>query len=462
MFALLSLLSIAWASSPVDALDAVDWNAAGEEAAQVLSEYLRIDTTNPPGREEAAVEFLGEFLRREGIAVARYPFASGRASLVARIEGRTDAPALCLLSHTDVASAEPLGWNQGHAPFSGDIADGAVWGRGALDMKGFGAVQLLTLAWVRRLNIPLERDLVLVAVGDEEVDNTGIRQLADRWDEIGCDRVLNEGGIGVKDLFFPGQTVYGVSVAEKGVLWLKMIARGEPGHGSTPRSGTAPQRLHDAVTSFRKFRTRPRLHPALDVLFQRVGRERGGFSGWVLRHRWGVALFVRPRLLADPSTRAAISDTCNLTGWGGAAQPNVVLSEAWASLDCRVLPGTSTSDLLGQLRRAVPDPHVDFEVIHRFEANESSWEDPLFQVLERHLVAGRPGVVVGPIVSVGSTDSTYLRPLGVRAYGIEPFEVNLDELTTMHGNNERITVTNLRDGLQRLLAITVDFTTAPP
>ena len=212
-------------------LAAVDWSAAGKEAVSWLSAYLQVDTTNPPGNETRGAEFLKAILDKEGIASEIIEFAPGRGSLVAHLPGAGPEKPLCLMSHIDVVTAEVARWTPGRGPLSGVIADGFVWGRGALDMKGQGILELAAMVQLKRQKIALKREIVLLAVADEEVDNSGTRFLIEKhWDRIGCSHLLNEGGIGIRDVVYPGQTVFGVSVAEKGLLWLKMTARGKAGH----------------------------------------------------------------------------------------------------------------------------------------------------------------------------------------------------------------------------------------
>lgn len=442
---------------------AIDWDSAGEEAASVLSAYLRVDTRNPPGNEDEGARFLLEILRQEGLDGEIWELTPGRGSLVARLRGQGTQPPLCLLSHIDVATWDEAGWPEGRGPLSGAVdEEGLLWGRGALDMKGMGSIELLTMVWLHRLGVPLERDVVLLAVADEEVDNGGAIQLAARWDEIGCSHVVNEGGLGVPDVFFPGQTVWAISVAEKGYLWLKMIAAGEPGHGSTPTPGRAPELLLQAIDRIQARKPQVRFDPSIDELFYEVGRGQGGLAKVVLTHPQAVHRLLRKRLLAQPATRAMLTDTVNLTGFSGARQPNVVPSEVAATLDCRLLPGASPEALLAELRGLVADlPGVRFEVIGMTEANGSPWDDPFFAALAHHLVAGRSDAVAGPFVSVGFTDSIHLRPLGVRAYGIVPFEVRPEEVQTMHGNGERVAVAQVREGLRRLFAAVVDVSAGP-
>ncbi len=439
---------------------AVDWKAAGDEAAQLLAGYLQVDTINPPGNETRGARYLAAVLAREGIAAEIIEFAPGRGSLIARLSGQGKQKPLCLLSHIDVASADPGAWPAGRGPLSGTIDDqGQIWGRGALDMKGMGVIELMTLIWLKRLEVPLTRDVILLAVADEEVGAGGMRQIVDqRWGEIRCSQMVNEGGIGVRGALFADHTVYAVSVAEKGVLWLRMVVRGRGGHGSTPYPDHTPRLLLRAIRRLERRRPRARYHPALLELLAQIGTSRGGLSGFVLRRPALVRALVTGRLMKTPGTRAALIDTVNVTGIStGAKQPNVVTTRATATIDCRLLPGTDPQRLLAELRQLVGDrKRVSFEVIEQAPALVSSWDDPFYRALARHAVGQRTDAAAGPVVSIGFTDSMYARKLGTRAYGLVPFEVTKAEAETMHAPKERVSVKNVREGLRILFAAVVE------
>jgi acetylornithine deacetylase/succinyl-diaminopimelate desuccinylase-like protein len=440
-----------------------DWLAAGAETASLLQSYLRLDTTNPPGGETGGAELLGAFLEANGVATEIWEGTPGRANLVARVPGSGAAPPLCLLSHIDVATAEPERWPEGKGPLSGALdADGYLWGRGALDMKGMGALQVMTLVLLARQEVDLVRDVVLLAVADEEVNNLGIKEVVARWDEVGCSHVINEGGIGIKGLFFEDQTAFAISVGEKGVLWTRMIAEGPPGHGSVPRPDEAPGRLLTATEKITADRAAAKMniHPAMYELLATAGAHQGGFSGFVLKRPFLVRLLVGPKLASDPLTRAATIDTLHITGLGGANQPNVVPSETWANIDSRLLPGTTPEAMLAHLKAVVDDPQIRFEVLSEEPAQVSEWRgDPVYDALVRHVLDGRPHAVAGPVISVGFTDSIYLRALGVRAYGIVPFEVTQEDVATMHGDGERVHVDQVTQGLQVLYSAVVEIAT---
>ena len=438
----------------------IDWEEAGEEAAVLLSEYIQVDTVNPPGNELAGAMFFSEWLQAEGIPYTIDEFAPGRANLVARLSGQGGDAPLCLISHIDVVTSEAEKWDADRQPLSGARVDGYVWGRGALDMKGMGAIELLTLIWLKRLEVPLQRDVILLAVADEEVDGLGIQRAVETWDEIGCSHVINEGGMGLIDMLFEGQTVYPISVAEKGAIWLKMIARGEPGHGSTPRANTAPRQLIAAANALA---TRPIDYQITDDLMEflvSMGKDQGGLSGFVMQRPPLVNRLVKPKLVDNPLTRAVMINTVNLTGFSsGEHKPNVVPSEVYALLDCRILPGVSPDEAIAEIQ-ALVGPDIELQVINARAGNLSPWaDDPLYQAMVRQVHA--EGRVAGPVTSPGFTDSIYLRPLGVKAYGFVPFELTGEEMTGFHGNRERVSEENLERGLRILLSVVVEFAGKP-
>jgi carboxypeptidase PM20D1 len=315
------------------------------------------------------------------------------------------------------------------------------------------------MAWIKRMNIPLQRDIVLLAVADEEVHNTGAIFLAEeRWADIGCSHLINEGGIGLIDMLFEGQTVYPISVGEKGHLWLKMIARGEPGHGSTPRPGEAPRVLVEAINKLEDRKIDIQIHDSLMELLSSVGDDKGGLNGFIMKRPWLVKRLVKPKLMKSPLTRAGIIDTVHLTGLHGYNSPNVVPSEVFALLDCRTLPDTDPRDHLAYIKEIVGDG-LELEIISSTQGNLSSWQgDPLYEAIARQVT--RQGHVPGPVISVGFTDSIYMRPLGVQAFGFMPFELTGEDMVTFHGNDERISIVNLRRGLEMMMGAVLEVSAA--
>lgn len=425
----------------------------GQEVVAWLQEMIRIDTRNPPGNEAALVDWLGATLAAEGVPWSRIDHAPGRSSFVARLEGSDDSGPFCLVSHLDTAPVERDRWSVD--PLAGEIRDGHLWGRGALDMKGMLAVQLAAVVDLQRRGLPLRRDVVLLAVADEEAGSIGMQEVISRhWADIGCTEALNEGGLGLVDALFVGQTLHAVSVAERGVLWLELVATADAGHGSVDRPDEALDRLLGGVARVARLNHRPRMDPAIRELLRAAGRQHGGLAGAVLRSDVLVSLFVRPRLLADPALRAALTDSVHLTGIRAGEAPNVVPGSAVATFDGRLLPGTDPDALLARLQRATSGVDgLAWRVLQSVPARGNGWDSDTFRAIVAAASASRSDVAVGPALSVGFTDSLWLRTLGVDAYGWVPFEVTPELAATMHGADERVPVEEVVRGAERMAAL---------
>ena len=229
-------------------MEPIDWPAAAAETIRHLQALLRLDTTNPPGRELIAAEYLAAVLQGEGIEPRVFESTPGRASVIARLRGSGEAPPLLLYSHTDVVPAEPAYWT--HPPFAGEIADGYVWGRGAVDMKNTVAQQLMVLLTLKRQGAPLRRDVIFAATADEEVG--GRNGFGMSWlvlhhpDLLRAEFALSE--VGGYNIEFAGRRVYLIQVAEKGVCWVKVRAHGRPGHAAQPHGDNAVLHLARGLT----------------------------------------------------------------------------------------------------------------------------------------------------------------------------------------------------------------------
>lgn len=463
---LATTMATAWGSpagGPVVYERELDWRGVADETATLLSHYLQSDDTNPPGRETRGALFLAAWFAELGLPSTIYEFEPGRGSLVVRLPSAapTEAP-LCLLSHIDVVTAEAERWE--HGPLSGEIVDGNVWGRGALDMKGMGAMEAMTMALLVRQQVPLKRDVVFIAVADEEDRNRGIQHMVDRWDEVGCSHVVNEGGVGVEDALFEGQTILPVSVGEKGFYWAHMVAEGAPGHGSTPVPDRAPERLVRAYEALEQHKPEVVWDDSLYALLAAAGEHKGGLAGAILKRKLLVRLFVKGKLMGNPLTRALLTDTIHITGFSGAKQPNVVPSTVWANLDSRLLPGTNPDEMKDRLEGIVEKAGIEgvrFETLDQMSGAVSPWDDPFFEALAKRSVEGHPEAVAGPALSPGFTDSIYLRQIGVVAYGMVPFLLTEADLNTMHGDNEHVSIANLEHGTRALFRAVVDVSAQP-
>lgn len=461
---------VAAADRPSAKLNNVDWNAHGRAAFDDLAAYMRVDTVNPAGNERNGADFLAALLAARGIESEIIDHGNNRASLIARVKATKPSGegAICLVNHIDVVTSELERWPKERGPLSGAIVDEGgetmVYGRGAIDMKGMGLMELHALFALLDAGVERTRDLVFLAVADEEVTSMGIEAIVsdEHWPKVNCTHAINEGGIGLKDAIVAGQTVFAISVGERGVLWSRVVAEGSPGHGSTPIPGRAPEKLLLAMNRFDAWRDTPSIHPALYELLAEVGNEAGGVNGFVMQRPFLVDRLVMSRLQEKPTTKAITNDTVHLTGFNGANAPNVVPSTVWAQYDVRLLPGTTPEAMKAELEALIADiPDVHIEVVETKAGSFSDWNDPLFRALQRNAVVGVPRAVAGPIISPGFTDSIVLRRRGVKAYGIIPIVVSAEESATMHGDGERISLSNVVRGTRVLAMTLADVATVP-
>jgi acetylornithine deacetylase/succinyl-diaminopimelate desuccinylase-like protein len=436
----------------------IDWTKVRAEAVQMLQELIRIDTTNPPGNERAAAVYLQKLLESEGIETRLLDVAPGRANLYARIKGNGSRRPLILLSHTDVVMAEPQRWTV--PPFSGELRDGFIYGRGATDMKGTATVHATLMRLIKRLNVPLKRDLILLAVADEEAGGTGATSIIEKHPELirGAEFLLNEGDVVyVKD----GKVVqYGVDVMEKAALWLKITAKGPTGHGSIPIANSSVERLLAALERLRRWETPIRVSPAVaDGYRMRAPQQ----TDPVLRNAYANlerALknpALRKRLLSDSTLNAEVRNTFTITGLQGSDKVNVIPGTAWAQIDARLLPGETPAGFIATLRRVLNDPALEIEVLEGSTPTGSSADTALMQAIRKVAARHDPGVPVIPTMLTSSTDSAKFRSAGITAYGFEPFKLDDGELDRSHGDDERVSVENLGFALQFLYEVILEL-----
>jgi len=429
-----------------------------------MQEYLRVDTTNPPGNEMKAVSFYKKILDEEGIENRTFEIAPGRGDLWARLPARaseihTSISALndageghprpiVLLNHMDVVTSDPSHWKV--PPFSGEIRDGYIWGRGAQDMKDEGLAQLVVMVMLKREKVLLNRDVIFLAVADEEASGTGTDWfIKNQRDLLGnAEFLINEGG---ENLLENGKVKYvGVDVGEKTSYWLHVVAHGKPGHASRPNPDSAPDRLVRALNRIIAYQTPLRVLPVVEEFLRDMAPyeppERAVYYRDI-RKAVDDKKF-EEQVERDESLNFLLRDTISLTMMGGSEQTNVIPPEAWANLDVRILPGGDPKGVAETLRRLVNDPNVTIEPLEpEFRiANYSGTDNALFAAIRE--VAGKyfPGTPVVPHITSGYTENQRYRPLGIVAYGFNPYAATEEEGNTEHGNDERIRVDEARRG----------------
>jgi acetylornithine deacetylase/succinyl-diaminopimelate desuccinylase-like protein len=311
------------------AAQTIDWKSVDAEARQTLQGYVRINTSNPPGDVTKAADYLSGILKNEGISVTRYESGPGRSILLARLKGDgTGGKAVLLESHMDVVPTDPSRW--AHDPFGAEIADGRMWGRGTIDMKGIGVSYLYAFIMLHRQHAALTRDVLLLLVPDEEIGGAGGAEWMrkNHYAELDPEFVIDEGGFGSRDMFTPGKLVFGISVAEKRIMWLKLRAEGVAGHGSQPIAENANEHLMRALTRLLGSPIAATPFPVVETMKQRIGAP-------LTQNKFMNAI-----------QQSTISLTSLRSGVGDPPRVNVIPSIAEATIDCRVLPGTSPADWL--------------------------------------------------------------------------------------------------------------------
>jgi acetylornithine deacetylase/succinyl-diaminopimelate desuccinylase-like protein len=439
-------------------LDQVDWEREGEAMVELLRALLRFDTTNPPGNEAECIAFLADHLRTLGVEPEVLSPSPSRANLVARVPGGDGGqPPLLLNGHVDVVVAEAGRWR--HPPFAAEVHDGAVWGRGAVDMKHMVAMSVAVVGLLARLGASLRRDLKLAVVADEEAGcAAGSAWLVDHHpDEVKAGHALGE--VGGATSYLGGRPFYPIQVAEKGVAWLRATATGVSGHGSIPRDDNAVVRLSEFLSRVGRRRLPVHPSPELRRFLAALAAVRGRPAQTVM------PLLLR-RYLSDVVLRQAVRDpgmarlltallrnTTSPTVVRAGHKTNVIPARAEAELDGRIAIGSSEAELMAELR-ALAGPGIELELVApSHPPTVSSPDSELFDVVAAVVAEHHPGAIAVPAVTPGFTDAKYWSRLGTICYGFAPIRLDPtdpDFASLFHGDDERVPVAGLKAGLRML------------
>jgi acetylornithine deacetylase/succinyl-diaminopimelate desuccinylase-like protein len=430
--------------------------ALEQEALSLLTQYLRIDTTNPPGNEVKAAEFFKAIFDREGIESQIFESAPGRGNVYARIKGDGSKKAVVLLSHMDVVPADRKYWSVD--PFAATVKDGYLWGRGALDVKSLGIVELMAMLQLKREGTPLKSDIVFLGTADEEAGGAmGAGFMAREHFELIQDAGLVINEFGFISLGEDGKArYYGASPAEKAPFWLKLTASGTPGHGSAPRPDSAVLKLVEALHRIAGYQTTLSVDPVAQKFFADIAdlepvlakRERLKDLRASLKDPAFAAEFTK-----DLRNNATVRNTISITMLEGSNKVNVIPAEASAQLDVRLLPGQDPAAFLADLRKVINDDAIRIEVVLSFAPTSSPIDTEFFRVLEGFASEVDPGVKVTTPLLTGFTDCHFFREKGIPCYGFIPFRVPAKELAGIHGNDERLSLENVQFGTRSMVEI---------
>jgi acetylornithine deacetylase/succinyl-diaminopimelate desuccinylase-like protein len=437
--------------------------SATREATDLFKQLLRVDTSNPPGNERPAAEILTRLFQAEGLEHTLLESQPGRASVVARLRGSGRRGPLLLNGHLDVVPAEAEHWS--HPPFAAEEADGCIWGRGAIDMKNMVAMSAMTLVLLKRAGTPLDRDLIFAGVADEEAGSRhGAVFLVERHPElVRSEYVLNE--VGGHTLHMGSTRFYPVQVSEKGICWLELVARGEPGHGSMPHPHNAVVELARAVQALGSTRLPHHVTPAVADFLRALGKRapfpRNKLLPLLLEPRLsGVLLDALAKRNPDQARGidAMLHNTVSPTMLSAGQKVNVIPSEARAQLDGRVLPGQSQRAFLSELRSVIGDK-LEVEVLEQHDGLVFDGRTPLFDAIVRAVSEHDPEGVVVPYMIPGFTDAFAYARLGAICYGFAPVQLSAElSFTRMfHGHDERIPVAGFEWGFRVLSGLVRDF-----
>lgn len=445
-----------------------------EEAVSLLQSLIRIDTTNPPGNEREAISLVSAECQSMGLDPVIVGATDERPNLVARwtaeeSDRKTDRP-IVLSCHLDVVPAVEEDWT--HPPFSGIYEGDCIWGRGAIDMKGFAAMGLSALKRLRKEGIGINRDVIFVAVSDEEAGTRlGSGWLVDNHPELlggNPEYVINE--VGGFTVHLKGKRFYPIQVAEKGVAWIRLTMRGTAGHSSLPTKDNPVVHLAQAIEAIGK--TRLPWHPSEEAI-----RFITGFAepeGVIARNL--APLLAHPKIgplllplaVSDPSRRnsleAILRNTANPTRVITENPINVIPPQASVEIDGRLAPGQSGKDLVEELKtitNRISGVEAHYEILEESPAVSFSSETPLFEEMQGGLQEADEEAIVVPSIIQGFTDSRNYANLGATCYGFYPLQLpkEIDFASLFHGVDERIPVEGFHWGIDCLTGVLRNFLT---
>jgi acetylornithine deacetylase/succinyl-diaminopimelate desuccinylase-like protein len=424
----------------------IDWPAIHREALDIFVRYLQIDTSNPPGNEKPAARFLGALCEAEGVAVEYIETAPNREVLVARLAGDGSKRPIMLCNHTDVVPVEAQYWTM--PAFEGLVTDGRIYGRGAVDMKGCGVMQLIAFVLLKRQGVRLKRDVVFCAVPDEEAGSDwGMVWLCEhRPDVVDVEFELSEGGGGTTRFGREETKLFSIATNEKDICWLKLTSVGRPGHGSVPHADNSAVYLVQALNRLVEWERPLTFTPDTEAYVERLAE-----AGLMPRDRAEV----EERIRQSPEMQAMFVNTLNLTMLNAGIKANVIPAKSEAVIDCRLLPGQSKDDWIRQVRERIADDRIEVELYSpdQGEPERVPWDTELFRAINDVVKEAMEDAVVVPGMTIGGTDNRFLRAMGIPAYGFIPCLLSPEERRGFHGNDEFMTVENFQMGCELMYEI---------
>jgi acetylornithine deacetylase/succinyl-diaminopimelate desuccinylase-like protein len=440
-----------------------DTSGLAREAQDWLVGLVKINTTNPPGNEQAAAKYVADILAKEGINAELLDLAPGRSAVVARLRA-TAVPdpsrALLLVAHMDVVGVDRSKWSVD--PFGGVIKDGYLWGRGSIDDKSMVAGNLAAFIALKRGKVFLNRDVIFLATADEEQFGDASMKIliAKYWNKFAAGFAINEGG---KVVLKNGKVQYvGLQVAEKVSVNISVTATGKGGHASTPTKDNPVVHLAAAVEKIGNYTAPVRLTSVVRRYFEGLAAiEDDETAKWLRVIDAPDRGEHAQRVLAEmsPMWNSMMRDTVAPTILQAGVRVNVIPSQAKAMLNVRLLPGDTIDVLLNDLKKLVNDPAIKMEVEQDggLATPDSSMETPLYSLIVQQCAKEFGGAPVLPLLSTGATDSAQLRLHNVQAYGLRPFPLTAEDDARVHGDEERLPLSSIPKGVDLMTRIVAEF-----
>jgi acetylornithine deacetylase/succinyl-diaminopimelate desuccinylase-like protein len=438
----------------------MNWDHFLDEATHYLQEYVRIQTVNPPGNEIEGAKFFKKIFDKESIPVRIFEPLSGRGSILATLKGSGTKKPILLLSHIDVVPAEKERWEVD--PFAGVIKDGYLYGRGTLDDKFMGIIEMMALLILKHEGILLKRDILFFATADEETGGgLGVKWGMENIPALKeSEFALNEGGYilmneaGVVDR-------YELSNGQKVICQLQLRMEGTSGHASMPTPDNPNVKLLRALEEVTKWETPFKILPMVKEYFSKIAPKQSPEDRPFYEdiEKGLVNPAFAKKLTSNPIYNAMVRNTVVLTVLQGGTKANVIPSESSATFDCRLIPGTSKEDFLKEIKRRLGDG-VEIKALAESQSVQpSSLDTDLYKAIQKFAIQNDPNCLVVPLLLPGATDSRFLRNKGIIAYDFCPFRVAEKDLLRVHGNNERVALDNLKFGTRMLVEILKEIST---
>jgi acetylornithine deacetylase/succinyl-diaminopimelate desuccinylase-like protein len=432
------------------------------DVVQHLQNLIRIDTTNPPGRETPAAEYLAELFVKAGLEPVLLGAEPERKNLVVRLKGSGGQAPLLLAAHLDVVPAEPSSWT--HPPFAGEIHGGYLWGRGAIDMKHMAVMSALALIRLKEEGVPCKRDVIFAGVADEEAGcDFGSKWLVDNHPElVKAEFALGEvGGFTVR---INGAVLYPIMTAEKGAVWMKLRVKGAPGHGSLPKGDNAVGKLGAAIGRLAAARLPHHRTAVVENYLKAVSATQKFPNSFFLKNLYvrriaNLVLGKLPDRGAAAALAAALSNTAVPTVLRAGYKTNVVPGVAEAEVDGRTLPTQTSADLIAEIKR-VMEEDVEVEILRDMPPVETQTGTPLFQLCCDAIRKHHAGAAPVPYLAPGFTDAKNWSRNGTACYGFMPVQFPDDGVKfgdLFHGHDERIPVEGLKWGAEVLYDVVRTF-----